>query len=195
MAGGVRLGWPEAAGAAYAVLPACLSQALHTSSESWLQAAWRRCGPQGPMVRGHRACAGCPPQGEPLACTGAACLWLRRASWLDRWVGWFRRRPQPCPLVRCSPDVVHPGLTQAARGPQASRTAVCRRLLPRPVCLPEDGPWPARPVPVAGAPARAGWRAPSSPEAEDGDAAWDLRQALTAPAHRASRPRHTRSGP
>ena len=28
-----------------------------------------------------------------------------------------------------------------------------------------------------------------------GDGAWDLRQALTAPAHRASRPRRTRSGP
>ena len=81
-------------------------------------------GPRGPWWGEHRTWAGCPPRGEPLACTGAACLWLQRASWLDRWVGWFRRRPHPCPLVHCSPDVVHPGLTQAARGPQASWTAV-----------------------------------------------------------------------
>ena len=47
VAGGLRLGWPEAAGAASGVLPTCLLQALHTNSESWLQAAWRRCRPQG----------------------------------------------------------------------------------------------------------------------------------------------------
>lgn len=36
VAGGLRLGWPEAAGAASRVLPTCLSQALHTNSEFWL---------------------------------------------------------------------------------------------------------------------------------------------------------------
>lgn len=47
VAGGLRLGWPEAAGAASGVLPTCLLQVLHTNSESWLRAAWRKFRPQG----------------------------------------------------------------------------------------------------------------------------------------------------
>lgn len=67
VAGGVRLGWPEVAGAASGVLPACLSQALHTKSESWLRAAWRRGGPQGPM-------GGAQRMGWVPTSGGAPCL-------------------------------------------------------------------------------------------------------------------------
>lgn len=80
-------------------------------------------GPRG-LWGEHRAWGGCTPRREPLACTGAAGLWLRRASWLDRWVGWFRWRHHPCLSVPCSPDMVYPGFTQAACGPQAPRTVV-----------------------------------------------------------------------
>ena len=68
-------GWRGQAGvarggrAASGVLPACLSQALHTKSESWLRASWRRCGPQGPMVGG-----GAQNMGWVPTSGGAPCL-------------------------------------------------------------------------------------------------------------------------
>lgn len=53
-------------------------------------------------------------------------------------------------LVLCPAGVVHPGLTQTARGAQAPWTAIRGQLLPGPLHIPEDGPRPAHPVPVAG---------------------------------------------
>ena len=118
-------------------------------------------GPGGPWRKGSPAdpCAGLADMRQARRPRGA--FWLG-----TDWPGWFERRSRPRPLGLCSPGVVHPGLRQTARGPQASCTAVCRQLLPRPLHLPEDGPRPVYPVPVAGTLAREGWWAPSGPRAE-----------------------------
>ena len=138
------------------VLTTSLSRAPHANLEPWMGPVWHgHGGSQDPMGKGSpadprtspaRAQGSCRVGGKPCPCPDEAEEAFQAGHRVssDGAATCAHRYP-------CSPGVVHPGLRQAAHGPQASWTVLCQQLLPCPLYVPEDGPHPVHPVPMAGA--------------------------------------------